>query len=522
MRGENIMARPNNYFQELAGVPVHYDRLGDPFGYGSRGKPHKFFATVDFQEFLEAFFSELWSICPFGPAEVICSAGAWVNKPGYHGRGKAFDLDCIHWGNKVFITKNYNKDKQFYLGVESVLRKHLPTVLNYKYNASHEDHFHIQDDGYEIVFLKGSKSATLFVQMVLTEIYQNMVEIDGIFGQETRGALESVLADLNIDKDLSQRENWLAFLTKTAERAFGEQPIFITHKSNPAELIQKLYEVLYEELTDNEARKPIESVLNLFTSHEETIKWLEGFRTAPPPPDDLAQAIANIPSAGSADWHSKFGGQKWRYDKNGVYIEKHANGEEPLRTRGEPITCRTIMELCAKEILAASQKYDVPMALIIMTIATETANYRKQGFTGPRTFRWEPHVKVNDVEPHDRGDYSAGPMQTMSTTARWVIRAQNLDYDPFEVAPHYETVPAPPEEHPLYEYKNSIDIGTAVIKQRCDKTGDDPILVAAAYNAGGIYESQQNDWKLRSTGDHLDRAARWYGDALAVLKEIKS
>jgi len=514
------MARPNNYFKEVADVPVHYDRLGDPYGYGSRGKPYQFFCTLDFQNTLEAFFSELWQICPLGPAEVICSAGAWVDKSGYHGLGKAFDLDCIHWGNKVFITKNYNKDQMFYLGVESVLRKHFPTVLNYQYNASHEDHFHIQDDGGRIAYRTGSKSATLFLQMALTEVHKNAVAIDGIFGPETRGALEKVLDDLNIDQDLSQRDNWLVFLTKTAKQAFDIMPVVITDKSNPAQILKRLYEVLYEELAHHEARKPIETVLNLFTTHEETIKWLERFPLAPPAPDDLATTITKTPAPGSADWHSKFGGREWCYDKNGVYVRDCADGVEPMRTKGEPITCRTILELCAQEIIAASQKYGVPMALIIMTIATETANYRKQGYTGPRTFRWEPHVEVTDVEPHGWGDYSAGPMQTLATTARWVIRTQNLDHEPFEVAPYYDSVPAPPEQHPLYEYKNSIDIGTAVIKQRWDKTGDDPILVAAAYNAGGIYESQQNDWKLRSTGDHLDRAAKWYGDALAVLKEM--
>jgi peptidoglycan L-alanyl-D-glutamate endopeptidase CwlK len=49
--------------------------------------------------------------------------------------------------------------------------------------------------------------------------------------------------------------------------------------------------------------------------------------------------------------------------------------------------------------------------------------------------------------------------------------------------------------------------------------GDDPILVSAAYNAGGVYKSSKNPWCLRAYGDHLDRAARWYGDACAVLKE---
>ena len=514
------MSRPDNNFKKLAGVPVNYDRLGDPYGYGSRGKPSIFHTTVDFQDSLEAFFSDLWSACPFGQAEVICSAGAWVDKPGYHGLGRAFDLDCIHWDKKVFITKNYNKDKQFYLGVESILRKYFPTVLNYKYNASHEDHFHIQDDGYEIAFHRRSKSVTYFIQMALTEVYKNVVEIDGIFGSETRGALESVLKSLNMNSDLSQPEDWRAFLTRTAEEAFGKQPVIITSTSNPAELIQKLYEVLYEELSDSEARKPIETVLNLFTSNEETVKWLAGFRTAPTPPEKIVPDIANTPAPGSSDWVSKFGGQEWRYDEKGVYLKDYANGEEPLRTQGEPITCRTIMELMAEEIVAASLKHKVPMALIIMTIATETAFLRKWGFTGPRTFRWEPHVKVKDVDPPDRGDYSAGPMQTLASTARGIIRAKKLDYDPFETAPHYRTAPEPPEENPLYDYKTSVDIGTAVIKQSWRATGNNPILVAAAYNAGSVKESQDNPWKLRSTGNHLDRAARWYGDALAVLKEL--
>jgi len=65
----------------------------------------------------------------------------------------------------------------------------------------------------------------------------------------------------------------------------------------------------------------------------------------------------------------------------------------------------------------------------------------------------------------------------------------------------------------------NIAIGAASIDQRFAKTGDDPILVAAAYNAAGLYKTNQNSWRLRSTGDHPDRAARWYGDACRVLQE---
>jgi peptidoglycan LD-endopeptidase CwlK len=141
------------------------------------------------------------------------------------------------------------------------------------------------------------------------------------------------------------------------------------------------------------------------------------------------------------------------------------------------------------------------------------------------TFRWEKHVPVNDVKVKDVssplfGDYSAGPMQTLATSARWIIREQHLNYEQFQVAPFYEWQPEPPIVHPLYEAAVNIDLGTAEIKQRWATTSDDPILVAAAYNAGSLRVSGDNAWHLASHGDHLDRAAKWYGDACAVLKEV--
>ena len=47
-------------------------------------------------------------------------------------------------------------------------------------------------------------------------------------------------------------------------------------------------------------------------------------------------------------------------------------------------------------------------------------------------------------------------------------------------------------------------------------------LAAAAYNAGSLRQDSGNMWSLRSTGDHLDRAARFFGDACAVLREDQS
>ncbi|AGW13013.1 putative peptidoglycan-binding domain 1 protein [Megalodesulfovibrio gigas DSM 1382 = ATCC 19364] len=223
-------------------------------------------------------------------------------------------------------------------------------------------------------------------------------------------------------------------------------------------------------------------------------------------------------TCGKADCHSMFGGRSWRYDVNGVYLCADGSPAEPLRTPGRLVTIPAIMALYGEYILEASKKYQICPQLILMTIATESAAARNQGFTGPTTFRWEPHVEVSIGGQIDTGDYSAGPMQTLASTARWVITAMKLPYDAHAIAPHIQEQPATaPQALPLYDPRVNIDIGTAEIKIRWDKTGSDPILVAAAYNAGGLYESDKNPWRLRSSGDHLDRAAKWFGDACHFL-----
>lgn len=273
------MAKPSNYFEKLAGVPVHYDRLAPPNNYGTRGRPTKFHVIEEFQHKLDNFFSELWELCPFGTPEVITSAGAYTEKPGWHGKGRAFDLDGIFWSNKTFVTLQYPTDPKFYLAVDAVLRKHFGTVLNYHYNSSHKDHFHIQDDGKALGFRK-VRSIIVFLQATLSEIFNDDVEINGRWDSQTDVAIGRVLEILDIDGDFFEIENWLEFLTKTAAKAFGTLfPIPTDAEDTPLKLIEELYHVLDQELADSESRKNIESVLNRFTAHEETEKWLDTFKT---------------------------------------------------------------------------------------------------------------------------------------------------------------------------------------------------------------------------------------------------
>jgi Extensin-like protein C-terminus len=297
------MPQPPQFFTTLAGVPVRYDRA--PLSqYGSRGVPFRFHSVPDFTAKMEAFFDELWRVCPLGRAEVITSAGAFTNKPGQHGKGRAFDLDGIFWSGKTFVTLHdgFNaRDRKFYFGVECVLRKHFGLVLNYLYNADHRDHFHF-DDGVSVGFRQGSRSTVGFLQGTLRFVHGIPVTTDGAWGPNTRDATRTALQQLGISGFIDDRATWLAFLTRSAAKAFGVASPFQAGLSlgaaaasssaavfapaelaagtafegrTPEQLLHGVYEVLRRELGETALRKPVESALDQFANHPETVAWLE-------------------------------------------------------------------------------------------------------------------------------------------------------------------------------------------------------------------------------------------------------
>src|SRR5688500_6279857 len=203
------MSRPNNSFTSLAGAPTHYAR--EPIApYGTKGAPHRFHATDECEAKLTAAFNELWALAPDGRAEVLTSAVAYVEKPGCHGLGRAFDLDAIFWSGREFVTLSYPTNKRFYLGVEAVMRKHFGTVLNHLYNAAHRDHLHL-DDGTAVGFNRTSRARVLFLQAALTHVLDIPVGIDGVYGDETDGAVAIAFEQLGIGGPIDNREDWLQF-----------------------------------------------------------------------------------------------------------------------------------------------------------------------------------------------------------------------------------------------------------------------------------------------------------------------
>jgi peptidoglycan L-alanyl-D-glutamate endopeptidase CwlK len=247
---------------------------------------------------------------------------------------------------------------------------------------------------------------------------------------------------------------------------------------------------------------------------------------APPFPDDAERPPMHPVTPGPTstnDWHAVNGGDAWAYDKGGVYTRKPNGDLKVWRTAGAPITVQEVLAQMGDAIRAASRKYDVAPELIVMTIATETAAFRRVGFTGPDTFHWEQGYTVGatgdpQLDGKEKGDYSAGPMQVLSDTARWMNNVYDLRYNNATDFAFFKNKPNPKTDHiGLYDVDICIDVGAAYIRHNMARTGDNPLLVAAAYNAGGIYPSSQNHWRIRSHGTHLDRAAEWYGDACFVL-----
>ena len=193
------------------------------------------------------------------------------------------------------------------------------------------------------------------------------------------------------------------------------------------------------------------------------------------------------------DQYHGFGpGIRWRLSTAGVDIE----GSGVERTRGAPTTVSRVWDAYGGEIDRAAKQYRVPVPLIIATICTESGGKAD-------AVRLEPGYVSDEQTPKKM---SAGLMQTLLSTARNTMK--------MSFGRDWLLVPG-----------NSINAGTSYIAEQSSVTQLDPPLVAAAYNAGGLYQQDgaQNRWKLRQfpigTSAHVDRFVKFYNDAMAVLAE---
>lgn len=273
-------------FEKLAGVPTNYDRDNSQ-QYGTRGRKAKFSAEKSFIRELETCFEKLWEVSGFGPADVITSAGAFVDHGGggHHPTGTAFDLDGIFWQNVSFVTLFdgfRGRNVSLYYGVEAHLRQHFGQVLNFDYNADHRDHFHI-DIGREVGFSESSRALTVFVQGVAQRIYKKDIgptSIDGQYGDDTDRAVSSILKDLGITGKLTTKATWLQFLRQTTLVCFKKNSLLsnANDERTPLQLLHHVYSEIFDNLRNSEDRKRTESALNNFSNHPDVQEFLKKYR----------------------------------------------------------------------------------------------------------------------------------------------------------------------------------------------------------------------------------------------------
>lgn len=176
----------------------------------------------------------------------------------------------------------------------------------------------------------------------------------------------------------------------------------------------------------------------------------------------------------------------WKISEHGISIDNNP----PQSSGGELITVPEIWKNYSDLCVKYAKRYNVPVELIVATIAVESAG-------NPNASRIE--YKINDE--------SIGLMQTLVGTARGTLGLPGLTREQ------------------LFDPEMSINAGTAYIAQAIKTTRYDPPKVAAAYNAGSIYldDAPENRWKMRCyplhTGHHIDKFIGFFNDCMLLSQQ---
>lgn len=180
-----------------------------------------------------------------------------------------------------------------------------------------------------------------------------------------------------------------------------------------------------------------------------------------------------------------------------------------LRTKGKPLTMQTLQTEHGATIAAAAERFEIPEAWIAGMIAIEARRIPKTFHFDPISLRDEDDLRMVDYKtrPHR---VSAGLMQTLLSTARSMAKKHDL-----------QTTFAGAETEldlgHLCVPDISITLGTAYMRHQADRYGLDPILIVAAYNAGGVYDDDSNPWNLRTYGlGRIPKFAAYVNDWLSL------
>jgi hypothetical protein len=204
----------------VSGVSLYYVRDG------------KFRTTVrstyHFEDKCDRFIQDVKNFTPhYGVLREVWTAGAYVNKDGFHGEGRAFDLDGLVFDRAQVMPyqghhNNSNRTvRRRYTAVNACAHREFRYVLHGWYNFAHRDHIHVDDGGGARLLRKNSRSDVTFIQSAMNDLMDAGLAIDGVYGSSTDRWYRESKVRAGVSGDTSSDVSaWLAWNWQIAYHGF--------------------------------------------------------------------------------------------------------------------------------------------------------------------------------------------------------------------------------------------------------------------------------------------------------------
>jgi hypothetical protein len=225
---------------------THSEVNNEPTYYEVTGNLSSFRYEPAFYDRMEIWHRAWRAWTPYhwtAPHELYCY-GVYVNKPGMHGQGRAFDLARMRITNRntgVKFTAFNGRYDQWrgstgealttervrYWGTLASLHYHFRHVISYLDDSAHHNHVHIDNaisGSGNSSYSTSSTTQTYYVQAACRYLWGYDTGIDGEWGPQTQGHSSDVLRRVGSDGSITTQSRWLTFCKSSALQAWALRP----------------------------------------------------------------------------------------------------------------------------------------------------------------------------------------------------------------------------------------------------------------------------------------------------------
>lgn len=196
--------------------------------------------------------------------------------------------------------------------------------------------------------------------------------------------------------------------------------------------------------------------------------------------------------------------QPWRGGATFSAAPDGGQGGGLLRTKGEPVSMRSMYDEHGEALAAACARFDVPLIWAMGMAGIEAVRGHGMRWDS-RSYRYEERID----------DFSAGIMQTLSRTADGERRKRCPEMRAFRLDGDLGG-----DDHPLFDNRISALLGVAYIRTQIERYGWQPVEVCGGYNAGRARPGNESEFGVRTYGPtRVIKFICYINDSAAVLRE---